>query len=256
MATDTKLRTRWKTIGFGLSAGYAAVFVLLVVVRWDDASGLELNELGDFLAGLFAPLALLWLVLGFFQQGEELRLQAKELHESVKHAGEQAASLSASEKYTKEEIRWHVHNNYLNTASTHASDLYFYIFWQDRTQAYPWSDGKRLIDFQLSRIWERFEQGDREHVMAQLLEELHRNPNWWDRERVWVAGMDSISLQSRIRAFSSVVRQAWSTLGELEAPAPMMRVFESGYGAQLVWALASGVEAYEAANTDGKNEDG
>jgi hypothetical protein len=51
---------------------------------------LELNELGDFLAGAFGPLAIFWLVLGFFQQGQELRnsatalqLQAKELANSV-----------------------------------------------------------------------------------------------------------------------------------------------------------------------------
>jgi hypothetical protein len=51
---------------------------------------MELNEIGDFLAGVFGPLAILWLVLGFFQQGIELRqssealkLQAEELRNSV-----------------------------------------------------------------------------------------------------------------------------------------------------------------------------
>ncbi|WP_170417246.1 hypothetical protein [Ruegeria arenilitoris] len=51
---------------------------------------LELNEVGDFLAGAFGPLAIFWLVLGFFQQGKELRasvealkLQAEELKNSV-----------------------------------------------------------------------------------------------------------------------------------------------------------------------------
>ena len=39
------------------------------------------NELGDFLAGTFAPVAFLWLVLGFFQQGAELRLQVREILE-------------------------------------------------------------------------------------------------------------------------------------------------------------------------------
>jgi hypothetical protein len=55
-------------------------------------STLELNALGDFLAGVFSPLAFLWLVLGFLQQGEELRqngealrLQAEELRKSVEH---------------------------------------------------------------------------------------------------------------------------------------------------------------------------
>ena len=48
------------------------------------------NEWGDFLAGSFGPVAFLWLVLGFIQQGHELkqngealRLQADELKNSV-----------------------------------------------------------------------------------------------------------------------------------------------------------------------------
>ena len=51
---------------------------------------LELNNFGDFLAGAFGPLAIFWLVLGFFQQGAELRnsiksldVQTRELKESV-----------------------------------------------------------------------------------------------------------------------------------------------------------------------------
>jgi len=43
----------------------------------------ELNAQGDFFAGFFAPLAFLWLVLGYLQQGEELRMQAQELKNSV-----------------------------------------------------------------------------------------------------------------------------------------------------------------------------
>ncbi|WP_139795856.1 hypothetical protein [Desulfocicer vacuolatum] len=49
-----------------------------------------MNEIGDFLAGIFGPLAMAWLILGFLQQGEELQqstqaleLQAKELNLSV-----------------------------------------------------------------------------------------------------------------------------------------------------------------------------
>lgn len=51
---------------------------------------LELNAKGDFLAGVFAPLAFLWLVFGYYQQGQELkqntealRLQADELRNNV-----------------------------------------------------------------------------------------------------------------------------------------------------------------------------
>jgi hypothetical protein len=41
------------------------------------------NEFGDFLAGVFSPVAFLWLVLGFIQQGHELSLQIAELRHSI-----------------------------------------------------------------------------------------------------------------------------------------------------------------------------
>jgi hypothetical protein len=38
-----------------------------------------LNEVGDFLAGAFSPLAFLWLVVGYFQQGHELSASVAQL---------------------------------------------------------------------------------------------------------------------------------------------------------------------------------
>lgn len=50
----------------------------------------KLNEIGDFFAGIFAPLAFFWLVRGFYQQSkgleqnsEALRIQAEELTKST-----------------------------------------------------------------------------------------------------------------------------------------------------------------------------
>lgn len=77
-------------IGIGITAIYLIATVLLGWGQWDKFSGMEPNEVGDFLAGVVGPLALLWLILGYFQQGEELRnsaaalqLQAEELKASV-----------------------------------------------------------------------------------------------------------------------------------------------------------------------------
>lgn len=57
--------------------------VWLVCGRWTQLTSMELNALGDFFAGVFAPLAFLWLVLGYLQQGDELRLSTNELSQSV-----------------------------------------------------------------------------------------------------------------------------------------------------------------------------
>lgn len=77
-----------------ISLGYLSVILVTVLVRSEDFKKLELNALGDFLSGTFAPLALLWLVIGYFQQGDELRqnsralrLQAEELRQAAEHAG-------------------------------------------------------------------------------------------------------------------------------------------------------------------------
>jgi hypothetical protein len=53
-------------------------------LAWALPSNMAPNAWGDWAGGTFAPLAFLWLVVGYFQQGEELRLQAEELRASVK----------------------------------------------------------------------------------------------------------------------------------------------------------------------------
>ncbi|UNK49907.1 hypothetical protein MNR01_02390 [Lysobacter sp. S4-A87] len=82
-------------VGISITAAY---FALLIAWYWDQPrliADLKPNELGDFLAGVFGPVAFFWLVLGYFQQGEELRqntnaleMQAQELKHSVEHQGE------------------------------------------------------------------------------------------------------------------------------------------------------------------------
>jgi hypothetical protein len=63
--------------------------------RWDVLVELKPDAVANFAAGVCAPLAFLWLVLGFFQQGQELRnsgralwLQGRELQQSVEQQRE------------------------------------------------------------------------------------------------------------------------------------------------------------------------
>ncbi|WP_122613978.1 hypothetical protein [Pseudomonas viridiflava] len=77
----------WGALGTGI---YLLAIGLTVLLDLQSLRQLTFNELGDFLAGAFGPIAFLWLVLGFLQQGRELklstdalRLQAEELRNSV-----------------------------------------------------------------------------------------------------------------------------------------------------------------------------
>ena len=84
-------------IGF---AGTIIYLLLVLAMTWNRLPDLwdyctEINAVGDFLAGAFAPLAFLWLVLGYFQQSESLRLQIKELTNSVE---QQTALVATNEE--------------------------------------------------------------------------------------------------------------------------------------------------------------
>ena len=78
----------------GLTIFYIAVILFL---RGNDALELlrtgKLNELGDFLAGFFTPLAFGWLVYGYLLQSKELRLQRKELSLTRDQLGKQTELL-------------------------------------------------------------------------------------------------------------------------------------------------------------------
>lgn len=81
--------------GVFVTAAYIGAFWWLFGAQISQIKTLQPNELGDFFAGVFGPVALFWVVLGFFQQGVELRhsvetlkLQAEELKNSVEQQRE------------------------------------------------------------------------------------------------------------------------------------------------------------------------
>lgn len=82
---------KWGLIGSGI---YAALWVGYCVwssdglSRWDEFKHMDLNELGDFLAGFGGPLAVVWLIFGFHQQGAVLNLQTTELKKSIEQQSE------------------------------------------------------------------------------------------------------------------------------------------------------------------------
>ena len=74
----------------------------ILVFRGNDAWELlragNLNELGDFLAGFFTPLAFGWLVYGYLLQSKELRLQREELALTRDQLGKQTELLQEQVK--------------------------------------------------------------------------------------------------------------------------------------------------------------
>ena len=92
---DKKVPGRWLYVAGGvLTVLYLVMLAIYCVDRWAEIRAMPPNNIGDFFAGAFSPMAFAWLVLGFIQQGIELRqnsaaliLQAEELRAAATHAG-------------------------------------------------------------------------------------------------------------------------------------------------------------------------
>lgn len=104
-----KLSTQGKT-GWSVTVIWLAIGVSYVIFIYGACEFVNLapNYLGDFFAGLFAPVAFLWLVLGYFQQGEELkqntealRQQYDEMKRSADESAKQSKAITLNEQHAR-----------------------------------------------------------------------------------------------------------------------------------------------------------
>lgn len=92
-----------KNVVVGVSILWIIFIFCFLILKRSSLVELDLNEVGDFLAGVFAPLGFFWLVAGFYQQGKgleqnskALRLQADELKKTTEALDLQVKEMKAS----------------------------------------------------------------------------------------------------------------------------------------------------------------
>ncbi len=98
---ERKKMTSW---AFRVTVLYVAFLVFLAVTlvaagRAAEIGNMKPNEVGDLLAGVGGPFALIWLVYGYFLQGLAIRQQAEELSQNTRalHLQEEALRAQAQE---------------------------------------------------------------------------------------------------------------------------------------------------------------
>ena len=95
---------RLTKIAFGVTGLWGLAFAIVVCLNIGDTAKMGLNEWGDFLAGSFAPMALFWLVIGYFQHGEELRLNTKALETQQEELRRQVEETARLVEAAREEV--------------------------------------------------------------------------------------------------------------------------------------------------------
>ncbi|WP_201769197.1 MULTISPECIES: hypothetical protein [Vibrio] len=82
--SEVNISNKTEKIGILLTVIWGMLLISLVVFKWDDLVKMTLNECGDFLAGAMAPVAFLWLIVGYSLQRYELRQNTAALVEQSK----------------------------------------------------------------------------------------------------------------------------------------------------------------------------
>ncbi|MEP5763158.1 MAG: hypothetical protein ABJ308_01125 [Halieaceae bacterium] len=103
----------WRVL-FGLTITFLYLILMALyidtVVSWSDFATLSVERMGSFLEGAFAPLAFLWLVIGYFLQKKELsqntdamKMQFFEIQKSAEQAVVQSEAIARSELHQRRE---------------------------------------------------------------------------------------------------------------------------------------------------------
>ncbi|CAN0248048.1 unnamed protein product, partial [Chrysoparadoxa australica] len=76
--------------------GWVIAFLLLCFVQRSELLTADLNEIGDFLGGFFAPLAFLWFVITVLLQRGELQLTRDEMKRTRKELNRQSVAMEGT----------------------------------------------------------------------------------------------------------------------------------------------------------------
>jgi len=98
-----KTRNFVGTVVTGLWLAGAAILAVTKHATWPSMS---LNQWGDFFAGVVAPLAFLWLILGYVQQGEEVRENTETLRQQQQALQRQVEETAALASHSAEQVKF------------------------------------------------------------------------------------------------------------------------------------------------------
>jgi hypothetical protein len=161
----------WR-IWFGLASTlfwlWLGLMYIAIVIGFRNFLVQPTEALGSFLEGAFAPLAFLWLVIGFFLQQRELRnnnaairLQYEQMRQQVEHAAAQARAIQANALHQEQETLLLV----ADRVSHQLGSVVGLLWMSSRAQG----NVNAASDDLIGELWSRLGSGDSEAFARQCL---------------------------------------------------------------------------------------
>lgn len=176
-AVEAPLQRRmpdWR-IWFGMAVTAAWLILGAIYIQqaigWSNISAQPADVIGSFLEGAFAPLAFLWLVIGYFlqhkaltQNTEALRMQFQEIQRSAEQAVRRTETIAASERHARQETFMRIADQIKRQLGGISGLLYI--------SSQGSAGSGRISDEEMARYWSELNRGDPE-VFTRLMLTTH-----------------------------------------------------------------------------------
>ena len=158
-------------LGLGITIGWLLLGTSYISssIGWSEIGDQPAEVIGNFLEGAFAPLAFLWLVIGYFLQQKELsqntealRQQFREIERTAEQAVKQTETISAQERHARQQIFLQVHELVRRQLGAIAGMLWI-------SSQGPGEDGSTVSDEEQAELWTQLNQGDPDVFCRRIL---------------------------------------------------------------------------------------
>lgn len=152
----------WRiTLGVIVTVGWITGGLVYFNLQAGSLREMQVDELGGFLEGAFAPLAFLWLVIGMFIQQKELADNTEVMRQSMLQAQQQAEAMAAMEVNARQEAFFKIADNVKNQLGM--------INAMQFISAFGGSEGNIVPDERIRELLQSLSTGDNEVFTREFL---------------------------------------------------------------------------------------
>lgn len=167
-------------LGIVLTIGFLLFSAWLIHPRWASVLKLDLNNLGDFLAGISSTLAFLWLIIAVLLQREELQEQRREIRQSTEALRATALQAETQSRIMQEQLRIAIderrYREATYAASRLGSELISAAELLRNSKIFVSNDAtKRICAFDLTALRTAYEAGSYEAIARSIRDVLAKD---------------------------------------------------------------------------------